>query len=486
MAKASRAAAAAKNESKPGRKRSGAKRRGPRHLVCAFASPATVESQGTIRLERGKGAFVWDDHGRRYIDGLSSLWNVNVGHGRKEIGAAVAAQTRRLQFAPTLLGFSSEPAERLATKIAKLAPKGLDRVLLTSGGSEANESVIRLVRLYWRLRGRPDKIQIVALERAYHGSSTGAASLTGMPNFHQHYEPLMPGVLRIPRPYCYRCELGKDPADCGIACADELERVVAREGADRIGALIVEPVQGVGGVIVPPDDYLPRLRELCTKHDILMITDEVITGFGRLGARFGAERYGIVPDMISFAKGVTSGYQPLGGVILSEDIFRVLLEQGPEFALHHGFTYSGHPVACTAALANLDILAGEKLIQRVAKLEPYFADKLEALRRHPIVGDVRHVGMMGAVELVRDRSTKESFSAAEAVPKRVRDACLARGVILRASPENVSICPPFVIKRKDLDTLFQVLDRSIAEVAEQLRDEGAIAADDSVECPATS
>lgn len=440
----------------------------PRHLVCAFTSPATIEARGAIRLVRGKGVHVWDDQGRKYIDGLSSLWNVNVGHGRKEIAAAVAAQTRRLQYAPTLLGFSSEPAEQLATRIAKMAPKGMGRVAFTSGGSEANESVIRLVRLYWRLLGKPDKVKMVALTNAYHGSSTGAASLTGLANFHRHFEPMMPGVLRIPRPYCYRCELGRTYPDCALACADALERLIESEGADTIGAVIAEPVQGVGGVIVPPDGYLPRLREICDRHSVLLVFDEVITGFGRLGKRFGAERYGVRPDMISFAKGVTSGYLPLGGVILRDAIFDTLVAQGPDFALHHGFTYSGHPVACAAGLANLTILDEEKLIARVAKLEPYFRERLEAMRRHPIVGDVRAAGLMGAVELVRDRETKTSFSAAEAVPARVRAACLERGVIVRASVENVSVCPPFIIKRRELDTLLDTLDEALSSVSREV------------------
>lgn len=456
--------------------RSRTKPKPPKHLVCAFTSPAAVEQRGTIRLVRGKGAFVWDDQGRKYIDGLSSLWNVNVGHGRKEIAKAVATQTRRLAYAPTLLGFSSEPAEQLAGRITRMAPRGLGRVAFTSGGSEANESVIRLVRLYWRLRGKADKVGIVALTNAYHGSSTGAASLTGLTNFHRFFEPLLPGVHRIARPHCYRCELGRTFPECGLACADELERLIEREGADAIGAVIAEPVQGVGGVIVPPDGYFQRLREICDRHDVLLVVDEVITGFGRLGTRFGIDRFGVVPDMISFAKGVTSGYQPLGGVILAEHIFAALVEQGPDFALHHGFTYSGHPVACAAALANLDILEEEKLIARVAKLAPYFRARLESMRRHPIVGDVRAAGLMGAVELVRDRATRESFSAADAVPTRVRNACLERGVIVRASVENLSVCPPFVIKRRELDRLLDTLDAAIEQVGRSLESSQAASA----------
>jgi adenosylmethionine-8-amino-7-oxononanoate aminotransferase len=225
-----------------------ARRRRGRHLICGFASPATIEERGPLELVRGKGVYVWDAQGRKYLDGLASLWNVNVGHGRAEIARAVSKQMRQLEYGPTLLGFTSGPAERLAARIAKMAPPGLTRVVFTSGGSEANETVIRLVRLYWRLRQRPDKIKIVALNRAYHGSSTGAASLTGLPYFHQYYEPLLPGVVRMPRPFCYRCELGLTYPQCALACADELERIIEREGADTVGAFIAEPVQGVGGV----------------------------------------------------------------------------------------------------------------------------------------------------------------------------------------------------------------------------------------------
>ncbi len=446
--------------------------RPPRHLVCAFASPATIEAQGTMRLVRGRGVYVWDDRGRKYLDGLASLWNVAVGHGRPEIARAVSAQIRRLEYAPTLLGFSSQPAEALATRIARMAPKALSRVIFTSGGSEANETVIRLVRLYWRLRQRPDKSKIVALNRAYHGSSTGAASLTGLPYFHQHFEPLLPGIVRMPRPFCYRCELGQTYPGCALACADELDRIIAREGADRIGAFIAEPVQGVGGVVVPPPGYFERVRAICDRHDVLLVADEVITGFGRLGHRFGIERWKVVPDMISFAKGVTSGYLPLGGVILHERIYLTLLAAGPTFALHHGFTYSGHPVACTAALANLDIIEREGLIARARRLAPYFARRLGALARHPMVGDVRTAGLMGAIELVQDRARKAPFPPDLGVPARVRAATLARGVIVRASVDTVVVCPPLIIQRHEIDMLVSAIDAALGDVTAQLTAEG--------------
>ncbi len=434
----------------------------------AFASPAMIEARGPRTLVRARGCYVWDAEGKRYFDGLSSLWNVAVGHGRPEIARAVAAQIRRLSYAPTLLGFSSEPAQELAARIAALAPQGLTRVVFTSGGSEANETVIRLVRLYWRLRGRAEKIGIVVLNGAYHGSTTGAASLTGLAKFHRHYEPLLPGVLRMARPHCYRCELGREYPSCGLACADELERVVEREGAARIGAFLAEPVQGVGGVIVPPAGYFERIRAICDRHEILFVVDEVITGFGRLGNAFGILHWQAVPDMLVFAKGVTSGYLPLGGVVLRESFYQQLVGAGDEFALHHGFTYSGHPVVCAAALANLDILERERLLPRVRRLAPGFARRLAKLRRHRIVGDVRTAGLMGAVELVRNRDTKATFPEAWNVAGRVRDAALARGIILRASGDTVVVCPPLIVEPEELDTLVAVLDESIERVAGEL------------------
>jgi len=438
------------------------------HLVHGFGSPAVAEAEGTLRLVRGRGAYVWDSEGRRYLDGLSSLWNVAVGHGRGEIARAVAAQIRALEYAPTLLGFSTEPAIRLAARLARLAPKGLRHVMFTSGGSESNESVIRLVRLYWRLRRRPDKIGIVALRGAYHGTSSGAASLTGLATFHGPYGPELPEVSRMARPYCYRCELGKTYPACGLACADELEAVVAREGADRIGAVIAEPVQGVGGVVVPPAGWFERIRAICDRHELLLVVDEVITGFGRLGTMFGIQRFGVTPDLMTFAKAVTSGYQPLGGVILHERIYRTLVEAGPEFTLHHGYTYSGHPVACAAAMANLDIIEREDLVRGVRRKAPYFKRRLESLAALPIVGEVRTAGLMAAVELVRDKAAREPFPSEARVAQRVRQATLRRGVILRPGADLVVVCPPLIVTRQQIDAIVRALGEAITEVAAEL------------------
>jgi putrescine aminotransferase len=434
------------------------------HLIHGFGSPALAERDGALRIVRGRGIHVWDADGRRYVDGLSGLWNVSLGHGRAEIARAIAAQARTLAYAPTLLGLSTEPAIRLAARIAKLLPKGLDHVVFTSGGSESNESVIRYVRAYNRLRGKPDKIGIVALTNAYHGSSTGAASLTGLSTFHRLYEPLLPGVSRIARAHCYRCELGKTYPDCGLACADELERTIAREGADRVGAVIVEPVQGVGGVIVPPAGWLERLRAIADRHDLLLVVDEVITGFGRTGKWFGFQHWDVVPDLVVFAKGVTSGYQPLGGVVLHDRVYRTFVDAGPDFALHHGFTYAGHPVACAAALATLDILERERLVDGVRRKAPHFRRALERLAASPLVGQVRTIGLMGAIEIVADRAARRPFPPEARVPWRIRDAALRRGLICRASAEAIMLCPPLVTTRAEIDGIVTTLGDALDEM----------------------
>jgi len=444
-----------------------AKRRAS-HLVHAFDSPARVHDEGPVTLVKARGIHVWDDRGNKYIDGLSSLWNVAAGHSRREIARAVDKQLRTLSYAPTLLGFSSPPAEELARRIASWAPGSLNHVVFTSGGSESNETVIRLARLYWRLRGHKKKTGFVTLNGAYHGSTTGAATLTGLEKFHRYYEPLMPGVARMARPHCYRCELGLVYPRCALACADELEKTIRRVGAARIAAFVAEPIQGVGGVVVPPPGYFERIREICDRHEILFVVDEVITGFGRTGKRFGIEHWRALPDMLSFAKGVTSGHLPLGGVVLSDEIMRALIDAGPDFSLHQGFTYAGHPVVCAAALANLDIFERDKLIGRARRLGRRMRRSLERLRRQTVVGDVRAIGLMAAIELVRDRDAKQPFAAALRVPERVRAAALRRGAIIRASGDIVALCPPLIIGERDLDRLLAIVEEAIAEVAAEL------------------
>jgi len=435
------------------------------HLVHGFVPLGQHRDQGVPVFVKGEGVYLWDDQGRRYIDGLSSLWNVHVGHGRKEIVRAVTEQMHKLAFAPTLIGPTAEPTIELAAKLTEMAPEGLSRVMFTSGGSEANESMIRLVRCYWKAQGEPQRTRFVTLNQAYHGSSSGAAMLTGIPIFNQQMEPGLPGVVHIVRPHCYRCELGKTYPACQLACADELEQVVLREGPETIGAFVVEPIQGVGGVIVPPAEWLTRVRAICSKHGILMVCDEVIMGFGRTGSMFACSSMGVTPDILILAKGITSGYLPLGAMLFQEDIFQTLLKGG-DSAFNHGYTYTGHPAACAAALANLEIIEREELVERARGMGGYLLAGLETLRGIPIVGDVRGRGLVAAVELVRDQETKEQFPADLEVGRRVFAEALANGLVTRVcAVHTIALCPPLVVTEEQLDEMIGILRRALAKVA---------------------
>ena len=429
------------------------------HLVHGFVPLGLQQNKGVPVFVKGQGIYLWDTEGKKYIDGLASLWNVHIGHGRKEINRAVAAQMKQLAFAPTLIGPTSVPTVRLAAKLAKIAPKGLSRVILTSGGSESNESMIRLVRAYWKAKGQPTKTKFITLEQGYHGTSSGAASLTGIPLFNDQVAPGLPGVIHMPRPYTYRENNG----------AEELEKIIQREGANTIGAFVAEPIQGVGGVIVPPDDWWPKIREICSRHNILMVCDEVITGFGRTGTMFASTGFGVVPDILVSAKGVTSGYLPLGLVLFKEDIFQTFLDTGDDYAFWHGYTYTGHPTVCAAALANLEIIEKEKLVQNARTQGRYLQKQLAALHELSIVGDTRGKGLIAAVELVRDKATKEMFPAELRIAQQVWEKALDNGLITRVAGANsIALCPPLIITKKQIDEMVNTLGRAIQEVAEGL------------------
>lgn len=439
------------------------------HLVHGFVPLAQHHAHGVPVFVKGEGVYLWDDRGKRYLDGLSSLWNVHVGHGREEIVRAVTEQMRRLAFAPTLIGPTAEPTIELAAKLAAMAPLGLSRVMFTSGGSEANESMIRLVRCYWKAQGEPHRTRFVTLNQGYHGSSSGAAMLTGIPVFNQQMEPGLPGVIHMARPHCYRCELGKTYPECQLACADALETIVLREGPETIGALVVEPIQGVGGVIVPPAEWLPRLRAICSKYGILMVCDEVIMGFGRTGSMFACAGMGVTPDILILAKGLTSGYLPLGAMMFQEEMFQALLKSG-DGAFYHGYTYSGHPAACAAALANLAIIEGEELVERARVMGGYLLAGLETLHDIPIVGAVRGQGLIAAVELVRDRESKEQFPADLEVGRRVWTEALADGLITRVcAVHSIALCPPLVVTEEQIDEMIGLLRGALEKVAAEIQ-----------------
>jgi putrescine aminotransferase len=418
-----------------------------------------------LMFTSGSGAILTDVEGREYVDGMASLWNVNVGYGRAELAEAAATQMKSLAFSSAYGGFSTKPTIELAAKLAELAPGDLEVTYFASGGAEANDTAYKVARLYWKLRGEPGRVNIISRIRDYHGLTYGATSATGLANFWKGFEPLAPGFLHAPSPDPYRFS-GEGSA--GEAYVKALEEVVLKAGADTVAAVVAEPVQGAGGVIVPPPDYFPLLRQVCNKYGLLLIADEVITGFGRTGRWFAMEHWNVQADLMVFAKGVTSGYLPLSGVMLTRDVHDTLKTvKGP---FQHGFTYSGHPTACAVGLRNLQILEDEHLVERAAEKGAYLLKRLQDLRSHEIVGDVRGLGLVAAIELVRDRTTKEQFEVSAGAARRVWQAALEEGVIVRPLTGDVlAMSPPFVISNEQIDRIVSVLDKAITRVEKELK-----------------
>lgn len=382
-----------------------------RHMWGHFTRMSTVQREGLPMIVRGEGAYVWDDQGNRYLDALSGLFTVNIGHGRNELAEAAAAQSRTLSYFP-LWNFATEPAVRLASRLAGLAPGDLNRVFFTTGGGEAVESAWKLAVQYFAAIGQPTRRKVISREFAYHGTTLGALSITGIPALRGPFEPLLPTALKVRNTNRYRCTSCSHAASCTLDCADDIERLIVAEGPETVAMVIMEPVQNTGGALTPPDGYWRRVREICDRHGVLLVSDEVICAFGRLGHMFGCDRYGYVPDMITFAKGVTSGYAPLGGVIVSDRVAAPFVEEEGRMYMH-GLTFGGHPVSCAVALANIDILENEDICGNVQRHESLFDDVMAELAGLPIVGDVRGSGYFRVAELVRDKDTRETFAAEE-------------------------------------------------------------------------
>jgi adenosylmethionine-8-amino-7-oxononanoate aminotransferase len=380
-----------------------------RHLWGHFTRLSSVQKDGLPVIARGEGAYVWDTAGKKYLDGLSGLFTVNIGHGRHELAAAAELQTRTLPYFP-LWSFGTEPAIRLAARLADLAPGDLNRVFFTSGGGEAVESAWKLAMQYFAAIGQPGRRKVISRDYAYHGTSLGALSITGIPALREPFEPLLSTAVKIRNTNSYRC--GACAGSCTLDCADDLERRILAEGPETVAMVIMEPVQNTGGTLVPPEGYWRKVRETCDRHGILLVSDEVICAFGRLGHMFGCDRFGYQPDMITFAKGVTSGYSPLGGVIVSDRIAAPFVEERGRTYMH-GLTFGGHPVGCAVALANLDILEDEDVCGHVLRHEPLFDDVMASLAGLPIVGDVRGCGYFRVAELVRDKESGETFTDEE-------------------------------------------------------------------------
>jgi putrescine---pyruvate transaminase len=440
----------------------------PLHHPSAYAATRVWVS--------GKAATITDSTGREYIDGLAGLWNVNVGHGRQELADAAQKQMATLAFHSAYAGGTNEPAIRLAERLSGLTYPSINTFFFTSGGAESSESSFKTARFYWKALDQPEKIKVISRHRAYHGLTLAAMSATGLPAFWPMFEPRTPGFLHIDAPDPYRFVTTDANVSIGVAAANQLEEAILREGPDTVAAFIAEPVQGAGGVIVPPADYFPRIREICTKYDVLLIADEVITGFGRTGRWFGLEHYGIEPDIMQFAKGITSGYIPLGGIGVSDTIRDVINGVPAGKRWMHAFTYSGHPTCSAVALANIDILEREHLVERAAQSGARLLQKLHGLESMDGVGHVRGLGLMAAVEVVADKASRQLFPAAAGVAQKLTEAMLDRGLCTRVAMDCVCIAPPLVATDAEIDRLVLIVGDAIGAVVAEARQHSAAAA----------
>ena len=428
------------------------------HLIHPLHNPQLHAAHGHVWV-KGEGAILTDIDGKEYIDGLSGLWNVVAGHGRRELVEAAAAQMQTLPYVSGYAGSTNRPAIELAEKVNELTYPNITRFFFTSGGGESSDTSFKTARYYWRLRGKPEKTKVISRQWGYHGVTLAAMSATGISGYWPMFEPRVPGFLHIPSPYPYRYEAPAGVSQ-GVAAANELEQAILREGPETVGMFLGEPVQGAGGVIVPQDDYWPRIREICDKYDVLLVSDEVITGFGRTGTMFGLQHWGVQPDMMLFAKAITSGYFPLGGIGVSEQVAETL--DSGDAVWMHAFTYSAHPVGCAVALRNLEIIETEDFPAQAGEKGAYLLENLRsALADHPHIGDVRGKGLMTAIELVRDKATKEEFPAEENMGARLHIETQKRGLFSRLRGDVFCIAPPVISSREILDRIVEIMAASV-------------------------
>jgi adenosylmethionine-8-amino-7-oxononanoate aminotransferase len=413
---------------------------------------------------KGEGAVLTDAEGREYLDGLACLWNVNAGHGRKELAEAAAAQMATLAYATNYVGSSNVPAIQLAQRLRDFAYPNLVATYFASGGAEADESAFKTARFYWKAKGRPEKVKIVSRQLGYHGVTLAAMSATGVPGYDKMFGPRVPNFIHTAAPYGYRFEGARPGETVGQAAARMLEETLLQEGPETVAAFIAEPVQGAGGIIVPPDDYFPLVRQICTKHDVLFIADEVITGFGRTGDWFALKRWGVQPDILAFAKGITSGYLPLGGIMVSRQILDAMLAVPYADRWMHAYTYSGHATCCAVGLRNLEIMEKEGLVENAAKMGDRLLAGMRTLLDLRAVGEVRGLGLMVAVELVADRQTKAAFDPVQKIIGTVKAQLEARGVFTRNVRDVLCFAPPLVITAAQVDRLVEATRGAIAAV----------------------
>jgi putrescine aminotransferase len=438
-----------------------------RHHLHPFTNNAELGRKGSRIIVAAEGCHLIDSEGHRILDGMAGLWCVNAGYGRARLVEAARRQMTALPYYNTFFQTATPPAVELAAALAGIAPAGLDRVFFTGSGSEANDTVIKLVWFFWNLMGQPEKKTFISREFAYHGVTIAAASLSGQWAMHPQHDLPLARFAHIGAPYHYADPDDLAPEAFAKKAAAELEAKILEIGADRVAAFIGEPIQGSGGVIIPPPGYWQQIQAICRKHDVLLVADEVITGFGRTGRWFGSETFGIEPDLMTIAKGVTSGYLPLGAVLIGPRVGDALLASGQEW--FHGFTYSGHPVAAAVALENLALLREEGLHERASgPIGRYFADALASLGDHPLVGEIRSCGLIGALELVEDKAARRHFPPARQVGLTCREHCFASGLVMRAIRDIMVLSPPLIVTEAEIDEIVAKARRAFDLTARDL------------------
>ncbi|MBM4239260.1 MAG: aspartate aminotransferase family protein [Gammaproteobacteria bacterium] len=441
------------------------------HYLHPFTDTRALAERGTRVITRADGVYLYDSEGNRILDGMSGLWCVALGYGRRELAEAAYRQMQELPYYNSFFQCANPPAIELAARLAELSPPQFKHVFFTGSGSESNDTFVRLARRYWALRGEPERTVIISRWNGYHGSTMAGASLGGMKAMHAQGGLPIPDIVHMGQPYWFECGGDLQPAEFGLCAARELEAKILEIGPQRIAAFIGEPVQGAGGVIIPPETYWPEVQRIIDKYGILFASDEVICGFGRTGRWFGCEHYGTRPDFMTLAKAITSGYQPLGALMVSDRVAEVFIETGGEFA--HGYTYSGHPVAAAVALANLDILQRERVIERVREdLAPYWATRWRELAAHPLVGEARSLGLFGALELVPAKPSRRFFKERGTVGTRGRDLAIRNGLVMRAVWDTLIVAPPLVITRSEIDELIAKAALTLDQLHASLQQDG--------------
>ncbi|KMN84005.1 hypothetical protein VK98_00520 [Chromobacterium sp. LK11] len=443
-------------------------------MLYPFANASHIAAHPPLLIDRAAGCHVFDQTGKRYLDGQAGLWNVNAGHDRKEIKDAITRQLNQLGFYSIFGGTTTQPAIALAERLCQMTKQeGMSAAFFSSGGSEANEAAFKLARQYWRQSGEPSRHKIISLKQAYHGVTLGALSANGSAAYRQAYEPLLAGFSQVDTPHLYRNPYTDDSETLGRLCAQLLEREILYQGPGTVAAFIAEPVQGAGGVIVPPPHYWPLVREVCDRHGVLLIADEVVTGFGRIGTLFGSRHWGVKPDIMVFAKGINSGYIPLGATLMNQRVESAFhssdTRQFSSSAFYHGNTYAGHPLACAAALANLEIIERENLTENAAKVGGHLLQRLRQVKnKHPNMGDVRGLGLMIGVELVADPVSKRPFDLDLGFGAHISDFCRQHGVLIRNLADTFIISPPLTLSMEQADIIADTFEQAMTAAEKAL------------------